>query len=842
MDDNKDKRYTLYKKLLKKHFQFDNFKAKQIDIIDNLCYHKNDVLGILPTGAGKSLSFYLPAFVMNKIVIVVSPLISLMQDQKNHLDELNIPSVAYNSMHADKYNAKCEIFKGTYKIIFLTPEYIVQNEDFLKELDTKLGIGLFAIDECHCISSYGHSFRPSYSSLNCLKIMFPDVPMIATTATATITVEKDIIKQLKLKKPTVIRVSSDRPNLTYYVNKKTEPENDLKKLLNNDFTIIYCQTQKKTLKISEIINKLGIKSKPYHGGMKDKDRTASQKEFIDGKITCIVATVSFGMGIDKQNIRKVIHYGACKNIEDYVQEVGRAGRDGQPSECFLFYTDGDFVINKLLISSIPDNKYQSHQYDLFDTFIKYLKTDKCRRKILLDYFKDEENKDVEIKKCCDNCINKKNNKGKVITQVDITNDCKLLLKMVDKLPRKKGTGIFIDMLRGSKSKKITDYMQTFPGYGEGNKHSIEHWKVISDYLLLNKYLKEEAIKNWKFRYSVLDITFKGQNILDDDTEKIKINSDLLVFDKKKKKTKKKSKDSEKSNHKDEEDEEDYKDEEKPKDNSSEKKPKDNSSEKKPKNNSSEKKPKDNSSEKKHKNDSSEKKSKDKKSKDKEILDKPKLGNSNGKTLSELKTISCDMKKTLKLFNKRLTVKQIASELDSNICTIESYLCKLVEEKHDIDFTKLNLSYKTFKNIQDIINYEFNGYVDKLANLKDKCSDNMSYYEIKMTKAIIDSGQRKKFEKLMNKSSKKSHNKSSSDTSSSSESSSDDFSDSSSDDESNNPSSKLLNKKKNDKYSKKSDSSSDDFSDSSSDESSDVSSDDSLGLEFIDEYSDDEHQY
>jgi RecQ family ATP-dependent DNA helicase len=767
MDSDKNKRYAKYKEVLKKHFHFDNFRENQIEIIDQLCYYKKDVLGILPTGSGKSICFQLIPFILNKIVVIISPLISLMKDQKDNLEKLNITAIAYNSTHENRTKAKYDILKGVYKIIYLTPEYVIQSHELLKSLNEKFTIGLFAIDECHCVSSYGHSFRPSYCQLSCIKDMFPTIPIVALTGTASKYVEKDIVVQLELIKPVIIRASSDRPNLTYYINKKTDIEHDLNKLLNNDFIIIYCPTIKQTEKVCEKVNKMGVKAGFYHGRMSDTDRSAIQDKFFHGTLTCIVSTSSFGMGVNKENVRKVIHYGACKTVEDYVQEVGRGGRDGKHSECHLFYNGGDFVTNKTLISSTSNEKHRSRLYDLLDIFIKYLK-------FILDYFNDPCVANPDIKECCDICINKKNNEGKVIEMTDITKDCKILITLINILPGKKGVTIIVDMLRGSNSKKITPYMKTLFGYGAGLNYSVAQWKIIIDHLITLKYLAEQTIHS-RFRFTVLGATEKGVNAVNDEI-KIEIDSSLLKINK------------------------------------IDKKPKEKTVKKK-----------------------------------KEEVCVSKSTNSDNKTFEDLSDNEDEqIKEVLKLYNKKFTIEKIADKLDISKFMVESYLCKLVEEKNNIDFSRLGLSHKIFKNIQDVVNYEFNGSVNKLANLKEKCSDKITYYEIKISKAIIDSNQSKKLMKDID-----AHKLEDNDTSSDSDvklkkipiklpikkykkltsSDSSNLSDSS-------KSSEEISKKSSDKKKQLTES---EISDSSSESSkkSYGSSDESLGMEFFDEYSDDE---
>jgi ATP-dependent DNA helicase RecQ len=739
VDADTTKRYKKYKESLKKYFGFDEFRENQIEIIDQVCHYKQNVVAILPTGAGKSLLYQLSAMILNKPVICVSPLISLMADQKAHMDELDIPCIDYNSTQKDKLKIKSDILKGEYKIIFLTPEYMIKAEDFLELLNKKIGIGAFAIDEAHCISSQGHNFRAAYRQLDCIKDNFPDIPILALTGTATKIVQNDMVAELALKRPKIFRQSHDRINLTYYINKKTTIENDLKKLLvDKEFIIIYCQTRKKTEKVSEFVESLGIKCDSYHAGLSDDNRTKIQNKFMTGELTCIVCTLSFGMGIDKGNVRKVIHYGAPKDLESYCQEVGRAGRDGKHSNCYLFYNDQDFVINRLLIDHGENYEHKIHKYNLLDTFIKFLKITTCKRKFILDYFNDIS--DNKIEECCDICINKEANKGKKINTVDVSDDCCMIIKLVKALPTKSGTAMIINMLRGSNNKKITTYMKTLYGYGEGKKYSPDQWKVIIDHLINCKLLIQKTITG-RFRFTVIDVSPKGVEFLNSD-ETININKELLdikVIEKPKKKlevkkkTKKNTGLAEKELSSDSESSEDEK--------------------------------KDviktcKCSAKKCKcikiNSSSESESSDDEKKD--VV----------KTCKCTKLCKCIVKpnyinQTLKLFNDNKSLGEIAKKLDKDVKIIESYLCDIVKNKKEIDFKKINLSYKIFSSIKDVIDYEFEGNMNNIAEIKEKCLKDTTYYQIKMTIAIIESKQIKKLEEIPKISKKSSSNKSSSDS-------------------------------------------------------------------------------
>jgi len=706
----------------------------------------------LPTGAGKSLLYQFPSVIIDKPIICISPLISLMADQKAHLDEFNIPSIDYNSTQKNKIKIKEDILDGKYKIVFMTPEYIIKASNFLIEINEKIGIGAFAIDEAHCISSQGHNFRSAYRELGCINTIFPKIPIVALTGTATKTVQKDIIKQLGMENPKIFRQSHDRINLTYYIKKKINMSTDLTQLISADeFIIIYCQTKKNTEKIAEFVKSLNIKCDRYHAGLDDDLRADIQNNFMIGKLTCVVCTLSFGMGIDKSNIRKVIHYGAPKDLESYCQEVGRAGRDGKHSDCYLFYNEQDFVINRLLIGHGDNYEHITHKQNLLNTFIKFLKTNNCKRKFILDYFDDDTDINNKLEKCCNICINKNDNVDKIIKNIDITEDCQLIIKLIQLISEKScTTSMIINMVRGSNNKKITSYMKTLYGYGLGKKYSSEQWKIILDHLIACKLLTEKTVM-WRMQYTIILVSNKGREFLSDDT-KINIDEDLLNI-KSAKKTKKTTKTKA--------------------DNKTKKSLTDSDSDDTATADS------DNKKITKTRVRSDDKKNKTIMKKTITSDDTHSSDSGDGKItkLEPLKNKkpNVDVDRTLKLFTNKYTVDEISLKLNKNVGVIESYLCDIVKNGKDIDFSRLNLSSKKFSDIKDVIDYEFEGRTNNIAEIKEKCVKNTSYYEIKMTMAIIDSNQINKIldiEKTKTKTKAKTETKTKHSTSASSESSED----------------------------------------------------------------------
>lgn len=495
-----------YNKILKRYFGYDSLKPEQYEIIDKLVNEKKDVCAILATGFGKSMCYQLPYLITDKSVIVISPLISLMSDQKMILEKLDIPVCCLNSdtKYLEKMRQMKEILDGESKIIFITPEFLMNCEQFITDLYNNEGIAMVCIDEAHCTSSWGNDFRDSYSKLGCIKDWIPDVPVLAVTATASEKVRKDICKTLKLKNQHMVIGTFDRPNLNINVSRKKNISSDLHDLLrkyNGQYVIIYCKTRDDTENTAEEINKIGIKCYAYHAGLSNSDRDIIQKKFANGEYKCIVATIAFGMGINIPNIRLVIHYSCPKNLESYYQEIGRAGRDGLPSECWLYYTQKDFALNRIFIKDIPNVAYREYQEQEIRNIEKFVYTTECRRKLLLTNFGQQPDM---IPKICNNCDNCKNNKKNDL--VDFTAEANQILQLIKSLNGKFGMGTYINILRGSTAKNMKIHTN-LPMYGCGKLHSIEFWKNFMRLLMNDDYLKEFQIAR-KFG-STMECTKKG---------------------------------------------------------------------------------------------------------------------------------------------------------------------------------------------------------------------------------------------------------------------------------------------------------------------------------------------
>jgi len=494
------------KKVLKEKFGFDNFREHQEDIVRALIEDKKDVCVIMFTGAGKSLCYQFPAVFMNKTALVISPLISLMNDQQEKLDALNIPSVCVNGTlnRFSKEKVVENIINGKYRIVYTTPEYIVKNDTFLSSI--KDHMALVAIDEAHCISSWGHDFRDSYRQLHKIREWVPGVPLIALTATATDRVQKDIISSLKLKKHLLVKTTFDRPNLYIKIKyKSNNPKNDLLPLIKKGdcLTIVYCQTRKETDHLSKILLSGGVRCHSYHAGMNEFEREIVQEAFADNSIDCVVATVAFGMGIDKE-VRTVIHYGRPRDMESYYQEIGRAGRDGKPSYCYLFYTLTDNGINNYFIMNIHNIKYRDHKIELASIINKYIYTEDCRKKHIIEYFGEKFDKQC---KNCDNCL-----EDIELKRFDLASWASMLIKAIYYSEGVYGVTMIINILRGSQNKKMSSDSKKLSVFGCGNNRSIDWWKIFIR-LIINMDLIREYVLSQRSQGMSIKVTEEGKKWL-----------------------------------------------------------------------------------------------------------------------------------------------------------------------------------------------------------------------------------------------------------------------------------------------------------------------------------------
>jgi len=520
--------------LLKQHFGFTSFRPLQEEIIRD-ALAGGDVFALLPTGGGKSLCFQLPSLVRPGLTLVVSPLIALMKDQVDALQASGVPATFLNSSLAagESRERLRRLHHGEFRLLYAAPERLML-AGFLEDL-RRWNVKLIAVDEAHCISEWGHDFRPEYRQLAGLRELFPDVPFMALTATATERVRTDIIAHLKLREPRCYVASFNRPNLTYRVVAKNKPYHQLLDFLRTrpkESGIVYCQSRKTAERVAANLSEDGVKARPYHAGLTPKERSAHQELFLRDEVHVICATIAFGMGINKPNVRFVVHYDLPKNIEGYYQETGRAGRDGLPGECVLLFSAGDVVKQTQFIDEKADAKEQQIARAQLQQMVHYAECASCRRRELLAYFGEEfrvpalsggtrlspaaalsnvegaAGEDTRAPNCgaCDNCLAPR-------ATFDGTVAAQKFLSCIYRIREKTRFGVglnhVVEVLTGAATEKIRRWgHEQLSTYGIGQEHSRPEWAAIGRELIRLGHVRQTTDK-----FSVLELTDEGLDVL-----------------------------------------------------------------------------------------------------------------------------------------------------------------------------------------------------------------------------------------------------------------------------------------------------------------------------------------
>ena len=488
--------------ILRTVFGFASFRPNQEAIVKNILDRK-DVFAVMPTGGGKSLCYQLPALLLEGTAVVISPLISLMKDQVDAAKENGIAAAFLNSSldQPEIIDIYGKLKTNKVKLLYIAPERFAMPQ-FIETLK-RIPLSLFAIDEAHCISEWGHDFRPDYLALSALPELFPDIPIAAFTATATQKVQQDIIRKIGLRTPHTVRASFNRPNLFYQVKPKAGVEQQLLEFLRDhegESGIIYRTTRDSVTATAGFLASHGIKALPYHAGLSAEAREKNQEAFNRDEVPVIVATIAFGMGIDKSNVRFVVHADLPKHIEAYYQETGRAGRDNEPAHCLLYFSRGDIPKIRYFIDRMEDEAERAIAMEKLNQTVRFASHNVCRRKQLLSFF-GEAYPDTNCG-ACDICTGSAN-------QIDISTDARILMSAMARTNERFGIVHTIDIVIGADTKRIRELghheLKTF---GAGRHQDKNHWRFI-----VNELLAQELIRQDGDRYPVLKLTPRGANVL-----------------------------------------------------------------------------------------------------------------------------------------------------------------------------------------------------------------------------------------------------------------------------------------------------------------------------------------
>ena len=505
-------------KILEEYFGHSSFRPLQEDIVDAILDHR-DVLMILPTGGGKSLCYQLPTLLMDGVTVVISPLLALMHDQVVSLKSNGVSAAMLSSMQDldEIQQIEAELKAGSIKLLYVAPERL-KNEYFLRLLHG-LNINFFVVDEAHCVSEWGHEFREDYRRLHLLKEQFPSVSIAAFTATATNAVESDIASQLRLAEPMRVRGSLFRKNL--YISASNRIKDGRAQLMEflkshkGDSGIIYTLSRKSTESIASFLQTKGVEARAYHAGLPTEQKSQTYSDFVADRVQIVVATIAFGMGIDKSNIRFVVHMTLPKTVENFYQEIGRAGRDGVDSQTLLLFSTQDVIQQRLFVDALPETPYKQHAYSKLDSMVRFAQGDACRHQSIASYFDDH----IEV--CgdkCDNCTAPQSAK------IDISTAARKLIATIFRTKQSFGLHYVVDVLRGSRDQKIlANGHDTLSVYGIGEEYSKAQWLTVGDRLL-----ELGAISIGEFR--VYGITHFGIEVLKGQHE-IDLKEDRLAVKK-----------------------------------------------------------------------------------------------------------------------------------------------------------------------------------------------------------------------------------------------------------------------------------------------------------------------